>query len=120
MEQWVSENLREGREGGQLSISGIATYQPFDGMTELKVVMYSSLNCISFVLILLNVPSSMKKIMFICKTFLLLQWRSFWKEFVNGAKIYYYYYFFVNGIHFSLFYIHGCINWQFESYELLQ
>ncbi|GLU20963.1 hypothetical protein SLE2022_371350 [Rubroshorea leprosula] len=42
IEKCVSENLRDsimGREGGELSISGIATYQPLDGMTELKVAM---------------------------------------------------------------------------------
>ncbi|KAM1708872.1 hypothetical protein COP1_001828 [Malus domestica] len=41
IEKWVSENLMEsmvGTDGGDLSISGIAAYQPFDGMTELKVV----------------------------------------------------------------------------------
>ncbi|XP_048446384.1 probable aminotransferase ACS12 isoform X2 [Pyrus x bretschneideri] len=40
IEKWVSENLMEsmvGTDGGDLSISGIAAYQPFDGMTELKV-----------------------------------------------------------------------------------
>lgn len=42
IEKWISENMRDsilGREGGELSISGIAAYQPFDGMPELKVVM---------------------------------------------------------------------------------
>ncbi|KAM2975700.1 hypothetical protein FF1_001831 [Malus domestica] len=41
IEKWFSENLMEsmvGTDGGDLSISGIAAYQPFDGMTELKVV----------------------------------------------------------------------------------
>ncbi|XP_050153067.1 probable aminotransferase ACS12 isoform X3 [Malus sylvestris] len=40
IEKWVSENLMEsmvGTDGGDLSISGIAAYQPFDGMTKLKV-----------------------------------------------------------------------------------
>lgn len=38
----MSENLTDtitGREGGELSISGIATYQPFDGLIEFKVVI---------------------------------------------------------------------------------
>ncbi|KAM2533251.1 hypothetical protein PS1_001766 [Malus domestica] len=41
IEKCVSENLMEsmvGTDGGDLSISGIAAYQPFDGMTKLKVV----------------------------------------------------------------------------------
>lgn len=37
IEKWVSENLNDRMLG--LSISGIATYQPFDGMMELKVAM---------------------------------------------------------------------------------
>lgn len=42
IEKWVSENLSDsimGRDGDDLSISGITTYQPFDGMMELKVAM---------------------------------------------------------------------------------
>ncbi|KAK3220903.1 hypothetical protein Dsin_014873 [Dipteronia sinensis] len=41
-EKWVSENLTDsimGTNGGDLSISSIAMYQPFDGMLELKVAM---------------------------------------------------------------------------------
>lgn len=41
IEKWITENLTQsifGDDGGDLSISGIAAYQPFDGMTELKVV----------------------------------------------------------------------------------
>ncbi|CAN6709716.1 unnamed protein product [Malus baccata var. baccata] len=48
IEKGVSENLMEsmvGTDGGDLSISGIAAYQPFDGMTELKVdnAIYTSI-----------------------------------------------------------------------------
>ncbi|KAM5557157.1 putative aminotransferase ACS12 [Rosa sericea] len=42
IEKWVSENWTEsilGTNGGDLSIAGIAAYQPFDGFTELKVAM---------------------------------------------------------------------------------
>lgn len=42
IDQWCSKNLNEsilGGVGGCLSISGIATYQPFDGLWELKVAM---------------------------------------------------------------------------------
>lgn len=41
IEKWVSGNLTHsmiGTDGGDLNISGIAAYQPFDGLTELKVV----------------------------------------------------------------------------------
>lgn len=41
IEKWITENLTQsifGEDGGDFSISGIAAYQPFDGMTELKVV----------------------------------------------------------------------------------
>ncbi|XP_031258242.1 probable aminotransferase ACS12 isoform X1 [Pistacia vera] len=44
IEKWVSENLTDsimGSDGGDLSISGIAAYKPFDGMTEMKVAMAS-------------------------------------------------------------------------------
>ncbi|KAK6947677.1 Aminotransferase, class I/classII [Dillenia turbinata] len=34
---WFSENSRDSIVGGDLSISGIATYQPFDGLMELKM-----------------------------------------------------------------------------------
>ena len=39
--KWISENLTGaiiGTDGSGLDISGIAAYQPFDGLTELKVV----------------------------------------------------------------------------------
>ncbi|XP_058205209.1 probable aminotransferase ACS12 [Rhododendron vialii] len=42
IDQWCSKNLNEsilGGVGGCLGISGIATYQPFDGLWELKVAM---------------------------------------------------------------------------------
>ncbi|KAL5744422.1 hypothetical protein ACOSQ2_027538 [Xanthoceras sorbifolium] len=42
IEKWVLENLTDsimGTNGGDLSISGIAMYQPCDGMMELKVAM---------------------------------------------------------------------------------
>lgn len=42
IDQWVSKNLNDsilGGAGGGLGISGIATYQPFDGLWELKVAM---------------------------------------------------------------------------------
>lgn len=41
IEKWFSENLTNsiiGTDGGDLNISGIAAYQPLDGLTELKVV----------------------------------------------------------------------------------
>lgn len=52
------ENARDailggGRSGGELSIGGIASYQPFDGLMELKVVIYLSLS--SFVVFFFNV-----------------------------------------------------------------
>ncbi|KAL8233045.1 hypothetical protein R6Q57_002823 [Mikania cordata] len=37
IENWITEKLNDSILG--LSVSGIATYQPFDGMTELKVAM---------------------------------------------------------------------------------
>lgn len=37
IQDWVLENSRG--ENGELSISGIATYQPFDGLTKLKVAV---------------------------------------------------------------------------------
>ncbi|KAK6935276.1 Aminotransferase, class I/classII [Dillenia turbinata] len=36
---WLSENARDSIVGGDLSISGFATYQPFDGLMELKVAV---------------------------------------------------------------------------------
>ncbi|XP_059452068.1 probable aminotransferase ACS12 [Corylus avellana] len=42
IEKWVSENLEDsvmGSDGGDLSICGIAAYQPHDGMMEFKVAM---------------------------------------------------------------------------------
>ncbi|KAG2711151.1 hypothetical protein I3760_04G063700 [Carya illinoinensis] len=42
IEKWFSENAKDsviGSDGGDLSISGIAAYQPFDGLMELKVAM---------------------------------------------------------------------------------
>lgn len=41
IEKWVSENW-DGSiiNGGELGINGIATYQPFDGLMDLKVVIF--------------------------------------------------------------------------------
>ncbi|KAK3022186.1 hypothetical protein RJ639_047008 [Escallonia herrerae] len=39
IEEWLSKNLSNSILGGGLSISGIATYQPFDGLLELKPAM---------------------------------------------------------------------------------
>lgn len=42
IEKWLSENTKDsvmGRDGGDLSISGIAPYQPSDGLMEFKVAM---------------------------------------------------------------------------------
>ncbi|KAK9075287.1 hypothetical protein SSX86_003610 [Deinandra increscens subsp. villosa] len=39
IENWIAEKLNDSILGGGLSVSGIATYQPFDGMPELKVAM---------------------------------------------------------------------------------
>ncbi|KAI7743247.1 hypothetical protein M8C21_003595, partial [Ambrosia artemisiifolia] len=44
IENWITENLNEsilggGDNRGGLSLSGIVTYQPLDGMTELKLAM---------------------------------------------------------------------------------
>ncbi|RZC73172.1 hypothetical protein C5167_048651 [Papaver somniferum] len=41
VKDWLTENAKELVMGGneELSISGIATYQPFDGLTELKVAV---------------------------------------------------------------------------------
>lgn len=46
IEKWLSENLNDsviGSNGGELSITGIAGYQPFDGLMELKVVKLTPL-----------------------------------------------------------------------------
>lgn len=43
IEKWLSSNLNDsmlGRGGDRLNINGILTYQPNDGLTELKVVMH--------------------------------------------------------------------------------
>ncbi|MFS7929614.1 putative 1-aminocyclopropane-1-carboxylate synthase [Helianthus anomalus] len=39
IENWITNNLNESILGGGLSVSGIVTYQPHDGMTELKLAM---------------------------------------------------------------------------------
>ncbi|CAI0404319.1 unnamed protein product, partial [Linum tenue] len=42
IERWMKENLMDslmGGDGAELSINGMATYQPFDGLMELKVAM---------------------------------------------------------------------------------
>ncbi|KAL5570045.1 hypothetical protein UlMin_026620 [Ulmus minor] len=42
IEKWVSDNFTNsilGTDGGKLNISGIAAYQPFDGLFELKVAI---------------------------------------------------------------------------------
>lgn len=36
----MSVNLKESTIGTDLSINGIAMYQPFDGLAEMKVVRY--------------------------------------------------------------------------------
>ncbi|KAF2315733.1 hypothetical protein GH714_040267 [Hevea brasiliensis] len=41
IEKWMAKNLRDsivGTDGDDLNINGITTYQPFDGLMELKVV----------------------------------------------------------------------------------
>ncbi|KAF2311789.1 hypothetical protein GH714_026726 [Hevea brasiliensis] len=41
IEKWMAKNLRDsimGTDGGDLNILGIATYQPFDGLMELKAI----------------------------------------------------------------------------------
>ncbi|GMP68121.1 hypothetical protein CsSME_00027842 [Camellia sinensis var. sinensis] len=47
IEKWFSQNFNDsilGREGsGALSINGIATYQPFDGMPKLKEALSKTL-----------------------------------------------------------------------------
>ncbi|XP_004234155.1 probable aminotransferase ACS12 [Solanum lycopersicum] len=39
IEKWISSNVNIGSGGDGLNINGILTYQPFDGMAELKVAM---------------------------------------------------------------------------------
>ncbi|KAM7266400.1 hypothetical protein ACFE04_004297 [Oxalis oulophora] len=39
IERWMAEKFRMGIDEGESNISGIATYQPFDGLVELKMVM---------------------------------------------------------------------------------
>lgn len=44
IEKWVSKNVTNsilGIDGGNLNISGIASYQPFDGLIHLKLVQQS-------------------------------------------------------------------------------
>lgn len=50
IEKWISENLTNsviGINGGDLNISGIAAYQPFDGLTELKVAIAGFMSCVT-------------------------------------------------------------------------
>lgn len=54
----MSENLGHsitGRDNGELNINGIATYQPFDGTMELKLVNSNLSYSLTFLLLLLNV-----------------------------------------------------------------
>lgn len=49
----MSENLSDsimGRDGDDLSISGITTYQPVDGMMELKVVILLYLSILFYII----------------------------------------------------------------------
>ncbi|XP_071919536.1 1-aminocyclopropane-1-carboxylate synthase 6-like isoform X1 [Coffea arabica] len=39
VQEWLAENAKESILGQDMSISGIATYQPFDGLMELKVAI---------------------------------------------------------------------------------
>ncbi|KAI7994268.1 putative aminotransferase ACS10 [Camellia lanceoleosa] len=39
VQDWLAENAKDSIIGGDLNISGIATYQPFDGLMELKVAV---------------------------------------------------------------------------------
>ncbi|KAK2968229.1 hypothetical protein RJ640_027059 [Escallonia rubra] len=52
IEEWLSKNLSNSTLGGGLSISGIATYQPFDGLMELKMIHNEGLT--GYVSFLLN------------------------------------------------------------------
>lgn len=51
VKEWLVENAKEailgGGEGAELSISGIATYQPSHGLTQLKVVILFTSLCIN-------------------------------------------------------------------------
>lgn len=53
VKEWLVENAKEailgggGGEGEELSISGIATYQPSHGLTQLKVVILFTSLCIN-------------------------------------------------------------------------
>lgn len=43
IDEWMSENLNNsviGGDGGDLGVADLATYQPFDGLMELKVVIF--------------------------------------------------------------------------------
>lgn len=64
LRDWLAENLKDlalDGEEGNLSISGLATYQPFDGLIELKMVRKE----LDFVLSL-----SLGCSFFICRLFL--------------------------------------------------
>ncbi|CAL5356042.1 unnamed protein product [Camellia sinensis] len=39
VQDWLAENAKDSIIGGDLNISGVATYQPFDGLMELKVAV---------------------------------------------------------------------------------
>lgn len=43
VQEWLAENAKDSIIGGDLSIRGIATYQPFDGLMEMKVEMFNVL-----------------------------------------------------------------------------
>ncbi|KAK4365275.1 hypothetical protein RND71_016633 [Anisodus tanguticus] len=43
VQEWLAENVSERMTAEDLSISGIATYQPFDGLLELKVIVLPGL-----------------------------------------------------------------------------
>lgn len=52
VKEWLVENAKEailggGGEGEELSISGIATYQPSHGLAQLKVVILFTSLCIN-------------------------------------------------------------------------
>lgn len=53
VQDWLVENAREailggGGSGSELSISGIASYQPFDGLMDLKMVCSNYCKVTSF------------------------------------------------------------------------
>jgi aminotransferase len=60
IENWLSKNLNDSLLGGMdgLDIRGIATYQPSDGLLDLKVVTFSYLQMffygVGYVLILFS------------------------------------------------------------------